>query len=165
MDGLDLPDGKHFDVRVLERSDMAGLEQGVEHLSPRSRYRRFFTGIEQLSPRDLTYLTTLDHDRHEALVAIDPQTGHGVAVARYFVTGDTPPTAEIAVTVNDVWQSRGVGTALLRQLAVCAREHGIVRFSGLVLSENTPMLKLLCSMGPLVSRTVESGIVELLVEI
>jgi GNAT superfamily N-acetyltransferase len=165
MDGLDLPDGTHLDVRPLEPSDMARLEQGLEHLSPRSRYRRFFTWVEQLSPRELTYLTTLDHDRHEALVAIDPHTHHGVAIARYVVTGAAPPTAEIAVTVNDAWQGIGVGTALLRELAVHARAHGIVRFSGLILGENTPMLKLLSSLGNVLSRTVENGTVELLVEI
>jgi GNAT superfamily N-acetyltransferase len=165
MDGLDLPDGTHLDVRPLEPSDMAQLEKGFEHLSPRSRYRRFFTTLEQLSQRELTYLTTLDHDRHEALVAIDPQTHHGVAIARYVVIGDAPPTAEIAVTVNDAWQGIGVGTALMRELAVCARAHGIVRFSGLVLGENTPMLRLLSSSGNVLSRTVEDGTVELLVEI
>lgn len=165
MKSLELPDGTHLDVRALEPADRAQLAKGIEHLSPRSRYRRFFVGGDHLSSRNLTYLTALDHERHEALVAIDRHTHDGVAVARYVRTGDTPPTAEIAVTVNDVWQGRGVGTALLRELAVRARAYGIVRFSGLILVENTPMLKLMLSLGEVISRTVDADTVELVVQI
>ena len=160
---LTLNDGARLHVRALEPGDSTLIEEAVEHLSPRSRYRRFLAPIDHLSARQLTYLTTVDHDHHEALVAIDPATGDAVAVARYVATDGDPSTAEIAVTVDDRWQGRGLGTALLRRLAQRAGEHGIRRFTGLILSENTPMLKLMAALGPVISRTDRRGTVELVV--
>ena len=75
----------------------------------------------------LMWLTNVDHDRREALVAV-----HGneiVAVARY----DGQPgsaDAEIAVTVEDAWQHQGIGHRLARRLAACALDHGFERFIG-----------------------------------
>ena len=76
-----------------------------------------------------------------------------------------PATAEIAITVTDRWQHKGVGKTLLNQLAVTARTHGISRFSGLILAGNTPMLKLMSALGPTISSQAENGTVELVVDL
>jgi RimJ/RimL family protein N-acetyltransferase len=162
---LALPDGTRLAVRPLEAEDKDELREGIEHLSPSSRYRRFFVPTVRLSDAELTYLTTLDHTRHEALVAIDPRTDDGVGVARYVVTDEAPATAEIAVTVNDAWQGRGVGRALLGELARVAREHGIEHFSAMILTDNQPMIRLAESVGPVVSRHAEGGTVTLVVKL
>ncbi|MEA2483001.1 MAG: hypothetical protein QOC55_948, partial [Thermoleophilaceae bacterium] len=47
------------------------LGDGTQH----SRYRRFFTPVKQVSTQQLTYLTSVDDDEHEALAAVDPTTG------------------------------------------------------------------------------------------
>ena len=162
---MTLADGARIGVRPVEPGDRRRLEEGLERLSPRSRYQRFFVPTDQLSDRDWTYLTTIDHRRHEALLGIDAATGEGVGVARYVVIDADPVTADIAVTVADAWQGRGVGRALLRRLAERARENGIERFSGLILAENTPMLRLMAGLGPVVSRTPHGGTVELVVDL
>ena len=165
IDHVTLPGGAPLAIRPIEPADRRHLEQGLERLSPRSRYLRFLAPTDELSDRQLTYLTTPDHRRHEALIAADPATGDGVGVARYVVVAGEPPTAEIAVTVADAWQGRGVGSALLRRLAARARDNGIVRFSGLILAENEPMLRLMAALGPVVSRTTQRGTIELVVEL
>lgn len=160
-----LPDGTRLGVRSLEREDKDELGEGIAHLSEKSRYLRFFSPVKGLSAGQLTYLTTLDHDRHEALVAIEPATDGGVAVARYVVTDDRPRTAEIAVTVNDAWQGRGVGTALLRRLADYARARGVRRFTALILAENTAMLKLAESLGAVISRELDGDTVCVVIDL
>jgi hypothetical protein len=45
------------------------------------------------------------HD-HEAMIALDEQTGEGIGVARYVWDPDHPDMAEVAVTVIDDWQGR-----------------------------------------------------------
>jgi GNAT superfamily N-acetyltransferase len=96
---------------------------------------------------------------------VDPTTGQGVAVARHVVVGDAPSTAEVALTVLDEWQGRGVGRALLRRLAALALGRGILRFSGLMLAANSTMIALMRSLGPVVSTRRENGTLELVVEL
>src|SRR5881409_3095033 len=71
-----------------------------------------------------------------ALLAIDPVTGEGVAVARYVRLPGEGDVAEIAITVVDAWQGRGVGTALTRVLIERAREEGLRRLRAVTLGEN-----------------------------
>ena len=140
-----LPDGAELLVRPLTAADAPALMRGLEHLSPRSRYRRFL-GTPHIGPAEIRYLTDVDHHDHEALGASDPRTGDGVAVARYVRERGTD-RAEIAVTVEDEWQGRGVGTALLDRLADRARAEGIRVFTGLMLAGNEPMVRLLAHLG------------------
>jgi GNAT superfamily N-acetyltransferase len=56
------------------------------------------------------------------------------------------PTAEIAVTVADAWQRRGLGTELLAQLADRAHAEGVQRFTALVATDNAAVAGLLHSM-------------------
>jgi RimJ/RimL family protein N-acetyltransferase len=165
VEELLLPDGTQLEVRALEREDKEDLREGIQHLSANSRYLRFFSPVNDMSAAQLAYLTTLDHERHEALVAIEPATDEGIAVARYIVGDDQPATAEIAVTVNDAWQGRGVGTVLLRRLADYARTRGVARFSAVILAQNAPMLKLIESVGPVLSRELEDDTVHIVVDL
>jgi len=53
----------------------------------------------------------------------------------------------VAVTVIDSWQRRGLGTALLHELAQRAAQEGIRRFTAEILAENRPMLTLAHRLG------------------
>ena len=78
-----LRDGAELDIRQVRPDDKRLIAEGIERLSPESRYRRFFRPLDRLSERDLAYLTEIDHTDHEALAAIDPEAGELVGVARY----------------------------------------------------------------------------------
>lgn len=65
-----------------------------------------------------------------------------VGVARYVPGRDDRKAAEVAVLVDDRWQGRGVGRALLRALARSACAHGVERFSALLLVGNRPATRL-----------------------
>ena len=81
-EGVSLRDGSRVHVRPIQPSDKARLAAGFEHLSERSRYRRFLYPIKRLTQSDLAYLTEVDHRDHEALIALDPDTGDAIAVAK-----------------------------------------------------------------------------------
>ena len=106
-----LRDGARILVRPIAPEDKELLRRGWERLSDQSRYERFLVSAPELSERQLAYLTEVDHHDHEALGALDAETGEGIGIAR-FVRGADPTRAEAAVTVIDAWQGRGVGTAL-----------------------------------------------------
>jgi GNAT superfamily N-acetyltransferase len=121
----ELRDGARVLVRPIAPDDRAALAAGFARLSPESRFRRFLSPKKQLTEDDLDVLTRVDHHDHEALVALEADTGEGIGVARFVRTG--PDRAEPAVVVADDWQGRGVGTLLLDLLAERAWEEGSAR--------------------------------------
>lgn len=151
-----LRDGSSVLIRPLTPEDQDLLRAGFERLSDRSRYMRFQSPLASLSDRQLSYLTDVDHHDHEALVAIDPETGAGVGVARFVRIEDG--VAECAVAVADDWQGRGVATQLLDRLVDRAREEGVDRFTALVLAENSEALRLLERLGDAEERRAGSQV-------
>jgi RimJ/RimL family protein N-acetyltransferase len=134
-------------VRPIAATDGPELAAAFERLSEQTRYQRFFTGKRRLSGAELTRLTVVDHHDHEALVAVQPGTGRIVAVARFIRSVRQPEAAEIAVTVADEWQRRGLGGALVRRLAERARDEGLMRFTADVLTGNRAVFALLRRLG------------------
>jgi RimJ/RimL family protein N-acetyltransferase len=119
---------------------------------------RFLTVRNELSPAELRYLTDIDHHDHEALGALN-RDGRGVGVARYIRDKTDPHAAEIAITIADDWQGRGLGRELLTRLSQRARQEGIRRFTALVSADNVAMTALLRNAGHMLadggSDTVE----------
>src|SRR5215471_17003986 len=141
-----LRDGSKVLIRQVQRADAPLLADGFVRLSDKSRRMRFLARKDQLSAAELRYLTDVDHHDHEALGAVDQADGRGVGVARYVRDAEDPHAAEIAVTVVDDWQGRGLGTELLARLSARARSEGIHRFTALVAEDNVAMTALLRNM-------------------
>jgi RimJ/RimL family protein N-acetyltransferase len=154
-----LRDGSQVLVRQVRGADAQLLADGFARLSAQSRQLRFLTPKKELSPAELRYFTEVDHHDHEALGALNPADGRGVGIARYIRDAEDPQAAEIAVTIVDDWQGRGLGTELLSQLSDRARSEGIRRFTALVASENVAMAGLLRNVGADLVRR-EPGIKE-----
>jgi RimJ/RimL family protein N-acetyltransferase len=138
-----LRDGSAVLIRPVRRADAALLADGFARLSTRSRRLRFLLPKKELSSAELGYFTDVDHHDHEALGALDHADGRGVGIARYVRDAADPQAAEIAVTVIDDWQGRGLGTELVAQLSERARSEGIRRFTALVAADNPAMARLL----------------------
>lgn len=144
-----LRDGTRVRVRPIEPRDRDRLAEGMRRLSPRSRYFRFHTTVDELSEDQLTYLTEVDGHDHVAWIAIDEDHPEvpGIGVARYVRMEDEPGIAEAAITVADEYQGRGAGTLLLGLLARSARENAVRVFRNYVLAENTAMLEVFDRLG------------------
>jgi GNAT superfamily N-acetyltransferase len=153
-----LRDGSQIRVRPVRPEDKPQILQAFDALGTGSRYRRFLGYKKELSTAELAMFTEVDHSDHEALGAIDPETGDGIGVARYVRLGERREAAEAAVTVVDAWQGRGVGSVLLARLAARAREEGIREFNATLLSDNRAVLALFRHLGVL--RVVRDGPVQ-----
>src|SRR4051812_29785268 len=123
-------------VRALGPADREPLAAAFEELSPESRYQRFLGPKKRLSHRELTELTDLDHLDRDALGAFEVASGRLVAVARYAVHSDSHDRADIAVTVLDEWQGRGLGTMLARAIVHRAESSGIARLTATTFADN-----------------------------
>jgi GNAT superfamily N-acetyltransferase len=143
-----LRDGAPVWVRGVKRSDARGLQQAFTRLSDGSRYRRFRTGMAFLGDRLARYFADVDHVDHEALVALPtPQSGVIIGVARFIRHQPGSCEADLAITVADQWQGRGLATALLALLSQRARAEGIRRLTVDTLTENTAVLALVRAAG------------------
>jgi L-amino acid N-acyltransferase YncA len=139
-----LPDGAQLAVRPLGPGDGERLRRLCDRLSPETIYRRFHAPVRPGAAL-VARLLDLDHRDREALAAMSGD--EVVAVARYARVDDRD-TAEVAVTVEDAWQRRGVGRALLERLAALARERGIRTFRAVIAAENPAAIELLRTVAP-----------------
>ena len=163
---VELRDGTLALIRPIGPDDRDRLNEGFLSASPESIFLRFLAPQARLSRSELDYLTAIDHDHHEALIAVDPETGQSFGTARYIRSDEDPGTAEFAVGVGDRWMRIGLGTALLTALAVRAREAGVTRFTGLVHADNTAIKRLVERVaGSYEARQVGQGALELEVEL
>ncbi len=160
-----LRDGTRVWIRRWMPSDAELLVRGFYRLSPTSSYRRFLSASPVLTAEMLRTLTDIDHRDHEAVVAFDEHNGEALGIAHYVRDPERADTAEIAVTVLDDWQGRGLGTLLLEAIGACARAEGISTFTALMLSENHEMRHLLEHFGSVRIIDEERGTVELEVPI
>jgi len=143
-----LADGTRVMLRPLTPRDRAVYLRGFEHLSDRSRYMRFFSPKNAFSEAEPRYFLDVDHQDHEAVAAVDLDSGEGVGVARFIRDHEDPEVAEVSVAVVDDHQGRGLGAVLLGTIARRAREEGIRRFRATVLADNTRMLRLIRNRWP-----------------
>jgi GNAT superfamily N-acetyltransferase len=160
-----LRDGSRVRIRQSRSSDRELLLRSFERLSPESRYRRFLCATPELSGQVLRYLTEIDHQDHEAMIALEEQTGEAIGVARYVRDRKRPQVAEVAVTVIDDWQGRGLGTLLLEVISARAREQAITKFTALILATNDEMMDLVKRLGRVRVVDRDAGTVEIEVEI
>jgi RimJ/RimL family protein N-acetyltransferase len=160
-----LRDGARLWIRPLLPTDRGKLADAQPGFSRESHYRRFFSA-PPLSAKVIEYLIDVDYVDHFAWAALaaDEPGQPGVASARYIRERGAPDTAEVAFSVVDDYQGRGLGTFLYGALGVAARENGVRRFRARVLAENEPMRAVLRRAGaPL--EFAEPGVLETVVDV
>jgi RimJ/RimL family protein N-acetyltransferase len=136
-----LRDGQPIEIRALKPEDTPQLLAALPRTSDRSLYRRFFGVKRHFSDQEIDRFVTLDFVNDVALVVIVEEEGKPAIIGgvRYAVIKHG--RAEIAFSVIDAYQGRGIGAALLRHLTGIARKAGLQEFIAEVLPENIPMLK------------------------
>lgn len=135
-------------VRPIGPADASLAQAFITGLSGTARHFRFFQPIRSLSPAMLERFTRTDHVTHVALAGMVNVNGLPtmVAEARY-VAGADGTSAEIAVTVADEWQRRGLATELMATLEQIAVASGITRLTGECLAVNGGFAGLARSLG------------------
>ena len=142
-------DGRRYTVRPMTAADADTVLAGVAGLSPESHRFRFFGPGPRLSPGVRADLVAVGDDRI-VLLAFDGD-GALVGEARAIRHRDDHATADIAVTVGDDHQHRGIGSKLLRLLGREARAVGIDRLAGHVLVDNPGARAMLIRNGAVAS--------------
>ena len=154
-----LRDGSEVRIRPVVPADRHLFVEGFERFGAESRQARFLGLKKKLTESDLDFLTQVDHADHEAIGAVDVETGAGVGVARMMRDPQCPGVcSEAAVAVVDEWQGRGLGGVLLARLVARARELGVERYLAVLRTDNRAMLTLFQRTGDLHVRDREGGV-------
>jgi GNAT superfamily N-acetyltransferase len=149
-------DGTAVHLRPLRRNERELVAGFFAGLSAESRRRRFLQPMPRLPEAMLARLVEVDGRRHVAVVAtVD---GECAGIARYLALADQLGTAEVAVTVTDRYQGRGIGRLLVDALKPAAVRAGLTTLVYLVEPTNRPALGLLRSLG--VELSFRDGLVQ-----
>jgi RimJ/RimL family protein N-acetyltransferase len=152
-----LRNGERMEIRAVRPQDRDDLMDAVSRTSSESLYRRFFAVRRHFSETEESFYLNIDFVTHVALVALAEENGQPIIVGggRYVVS--QPGQAEVAFTVVDKYQGKGLGAALLRHLAIIARGAGLRELVAYVLPDNRAMLKVFEKSGLKYSAKREAG--------
>jgi acetyltransferase len=142
-------EGRHLQLRPIRPEDEPALRQAFAKLTPEEVRLRFFVPMPTLSHAAAARLTQIDYDREMALILTEPGTDgldEIYGVVRLIADPDNA-RAEFAIIVRQAMAARGLGTLLMRRILDYARGRGIGEVYGVVLPDNTTMLRLCDKLG------------------
>jgi acyl-CoA synthetase (NDP forming) len=142
-----LRDGSTLRLQAPAPQDFDDIKAFYEGLSMQSRYFRFH-GFGRI---DTVARATAEAGGVERVSLIARHSGRVVAACNYEGLRE-PGVAELALTVADDDQKRGIGTRMLEQLAAIAADRGIRRFDAAVLAENRLMMRVFQNAGFAIRR-------------
>lgn len=154
-------DGTHLLLRPVLPGDDERTVRGHIQFSSETLYRRFMTARIP-TPALLHYLSEVDYVDHFVWVVTDGDDP--VADARFVRDERDPTVAEIAFTVADAYQGRGIGSFLISALAIAARVDGVERFSARMLSDNLPMRTIMDRYGAVWQRE-DVGVITTVIDV
>jgi acetyltransferase len=143
-----LLEGGSVTIRPVRPDDAQRMIAFLAGLSGESRYLRFQEWVGTPSEDMIHFLTDIDYDRHLALVCAVPHDGGEqlVGEARYVINADGN-SCEFSIAIADSWHKTGIAGLLMDALIRSARQRGLSRMEGIVLSSNAAMLRFARALG------------------
>jgi acetyl coenzyme A synthetase (ADP forming)-like protein len=155
-----LRDGGTLRLRSPVGEDADALLGFFAGLSERSLYLRFH-GVPTVGPPLVEPFLDPDWLERGALVGtLAGADGEEIVALANFARLRDPASAEVAFTVADEHQGRGIGTRMLEQLAERAATVGIERFVATVMGDNARMMGVFEDAGFGVTRELDRGTFE-----
>ena len=147
---LTLPAGNEITVRRAGPEDRTAALAMHERCSPATLALRYHGPMADTD----RYLTHLLSPRFGQSLAVETASGRLVALGHLLWDGDEN---EVALIVEDEWQRRGIGAALLRRLVEMAVEAGRDSAYAVTQSTNTGMVATMRELGLPLDYQVEDG--------
>ena len=138
-DGLRRRIDEQVITRVAAPRDEGALRGMFSRASSETIYLRFHIPYPEVPKPMLALMLDVDPPNKESLVSV---VGEEIVGHAMYVRLEDTTKAEMAIVVEDGWQSRGVGRLLLSELVRGARLQGVETFVAEVLLENRRMLGL-----------------------
>ena len=149
-----LRDGSTVRIRVMRSSDEPGLRSLLTALSEESRWLRFYS-LQNSSALAAEAHREANLEHAFGLVACSGDEERVVGHAFYVAITDN--RAEVAFTIANDFQGRGLGSILLGQLAEVAAANGIEVFEAEVVAANHAMLRVFRASGFPIEVSAHAG--------
>ena len=158
-----LRDGSEVRMRPAGPADAPLVAALHARCAPESRRSRFLSPTPQLAPGQLDALLGGTSRSVHAVLALTVDGGSAVGVANLDRCSDQSAhdRARAAVLVEDAWQGRGLGTALLRRIADLAGGQGIAELTGSARPDDVGVTRLLRRAGLRPSAEIADGVMRL----
>jgi RimJ/RimL family protein N-acetyltransferase len=147
--------GEKVTVRLACPRDTGMIQSYIRGLSPASRRNRFLGSLNEVSENELFRMTQTDRCTHATLIAENVVDGDCTMIgeARYAVTPDGF-RCEFAVSVDESWRRKTLGTQLIGLVVHRARALGLRYLVGDVFRSNEAMITLARKTGFAVTQPV-----------
>ena len=156
-----LPGGESVMVRPISPQDADRLQAYVRNLSAAARRNRFLGAVSELAPTKLDRVTRMNGRGELALIAFAGEGGEMAMIAEAIeAMARESQRCEIALSVTDAWQRKGVGTALMRRMVEVGKAHGLKGLRADVLAVNSAMIGLLREVGADEVPPPDGGVVD-----
>jgi GNAT superfamily N-acetyltransferase len=138
-----LVDGQVATIRLMTMGDTSAIDAMHDRLSKQSLYYRYFVTYKP-SLAMLHEQIRLAQCRGAALVAsLDSSRNEVIGMAYYLRTQTDTKVGEVAMLVEDRFQSQGLGRALFDRLTREAQSQALRRLQLFILPDNRRMLNIL----------------------
>lgn len=164
-----LKDGLVCLIRPTRLGDKPKIARAFGELGPEARYSRFLGYKREVTPAELKRLTEIDFSRDCAFLATVGKGEDEIVIggASFFAldAGAPPACAEVAFTIEEDFQGKGLATELMRRLIESARAIGLRSFEAEVLATNSGMLSVFRRSGLTIERSQDEGVVHVAMEL
>ena len=147
-------------LRRILPEDAPLLVDIFEHMSSDSRYRRYNQPLDHVAPRriwqEAQQIAQADPLKSPGLIAfVDDPSGKLFPIGAVRLVEIAPGEAEVAISIRDDFQNRGIGTALMRHMAFEARSLGYARMTASIRNDNPAIWNVFSRLPFRVERAVD----------
>lgn len=142
-----LKDGSQVQIRQIKEGDERSLLNMFTTLKPETVYNRFFKLRRPFTMDEVIKMVLVKPEEEFAIIGspVQPSDLNVIADARYYI--EEGNLVEVSIVVQDRWQLKGLGTAMLNHLINIGKDRGIKQFFVYVLSDNVVMIHVAKKLG------------------
>lgn len=156
---VSLSDNTMVTLRPITPTDEPLLQDFFYSHSDETIYRRYFRSVKAMPHATAQTLVNVDYRNRMAFVATLGEIGleRIIGVGRYAAEEDHAHMVEVAYTIHEDFQGKGLGTLLQGRVEGYAERIGFRGVSGYLFQDNTAMLKTFAGRGLYEKDAFEDG--------
>jgi GNAT superfamily N-acetyltransferase len=158
-----LGNGSEVELRLVQPSDGPLVAALHARCTPNTRRSAFLHPSPSLPAHELAALLTGQSGAGIGVLALTTDGGHAVGIVT--LDPEDPEGARLSVLVEDAWQARGVGTALIRRGVELAGERGFAELSAAAHPGNLRITRLLRRAGLRPTAQLVDGLLRVRVQL